>query len=92
MGRMKEVYMQIMQENMGRVPEHMTLSDMVKMKELEIYNWEDYEREQEKIRLFRVKQENPKEITKVVQAQDFWQEELRREEQREITKRYSKDK
>jgi len=92
MGRMKEVYMQIMQENMGRVPEHMTLSDMVKMKELEIYNWEDYEREQEKIRLFRVKQENPKEITKVVQAQDFWEEELRREEQREITKRYSKDK
>ena len=89
---MKEVYMQIMQENMGRVPEHMTLSDMVKMKELEIYNWEDYEREQEKIRLFRVKQENPKEITKVVQAQDFWEEELRREEQREITKRYSKDK
>ena len=92
MGRMKEVYMQIMQENMGRVPEHMTLSDMVKMKELEIYNWEDYEREQEKIRLFRVKQENPKEITKVVQAQNFWEEELRREEQREITKRYSKDK
>ena len=92
MGRMKEVYMQIMQENMGRVPEHMTLSDMVKMKELEIYNWEDYEREQEKIRLFRVKQENPREITKVVQAQNFWEEELRREEQREITKRYQKDK
>ena len=92
MGRMKEVYMQIMQENMGRVPEHMTLADMIKMKELEIYNWEEYEREQEKIRLFRVKQENPREITKVVQAQDFWEEELRREEQREITKRYQKDK
>jgi len=92
MGRMKEVYMQIMQENMGRVPEQMTLADMIKMKELEIYNWEEYEREQEKIRLFRVKQENPREITKVVQAQDFWEEELRREEQREITKRYQKDK
>ena len=92
MGRMKEVYMQIMQENMGSVPEQMTLSDMVKMKELEIYNWEEYERQQEKIRLFKVKQENPREITKVVQAQDFWEEQLRREEQREITKRYSKDK
>jgi hypothetical protein len=92
MGRMKEVYMQIMQENMGRVPEQMTIADMAKMKELEIYNWEEYEREQEKIRLFRVKQENPREITKVVQAQNFWEEELRREEQREITKRYQKDK
>jgi hypothetical protein len=92
MGRMKEVYMQIMQENMGSVPEQMTLSDMVKMKELEIYNWEEYERQQEKIRLFKVKQENPREITKVVQAQDFWEEQLRREEQREITKRYPKDK
>ena len=91
MGRMKEVYMQIMQENMGKVPEEMTLADMAKMKELQIYNWEDYEREQEKIRLFRVKQENPREIAKAAQTQDFWEEELRREEQREITKRYQKD-
>ena len=92
MGRMKEVYMQIMQENMGKVPEQMTIADMAKMKELQIYNWEDYEREQEKIRLFRVKQENPREIAKVAQTQNFWEEELRREEQREITKRYPKDK
>ncbi len=92
MGRMKEVYMQIMQENMGKVPEEMTLADMAKMKELQIYNWEDYEREQEKIRLFRVKQENPREIAKVAQAQDFWEEEIRRSEQREIAKRYPKDK
>ena len=86
MGRMKEVYMQIMQENMGGVPEQMTLSDMVKMKELEIYNWEDYEREQERIRVFKIKQENPREITKVVQAQDFWEEELRKGKLRRLAK------
>ena len=63
MGRMKEIYMRIMYENDGQVPEEMTLADMARMKEIEIYNWEEYEREQEKIRLFRVKQENPREIT-----------------------------
>ena len=77
MGRMKEVYMQIMQENDGHIPEEMTLADIVRMKEIEIYNWQEYEREQEKIRLFRIKQENPREITKVAQVREFWEEELR---------------
>jgi hypothetical protein len=86
MGRMKEVYMQIMQENMGKVPEQMTIADMAKMKELEIYNWEEYEREQEKIRLFRIKQENPREITKVAQVREFWEEELRKGKIRRIAK------
>ncbi len=49
MGRMKEIYMQVMHANDGQVPEEMTIADMVRMKELEIYNWEQYEREQEKI-------------------------------------------
>jgi glucose dehydrogenase len=91
MGRMKEVYMQILQENMGQIPEHMTISDMARMKELETYNWEEYERKQAQDRLFRIKQENPREITKVAQTQNFWEEELRREEQREITARYPKN-
>ncbi len=60
MGRMKEIYMRVMYENDGQVPEEMTIADIARMKELEIYNWEEYEREQEKIRLFRVKQENPR--------------------------------
>ncbi len=71
---MKEIYMRVMYENDGQVPEEMTISDMARMKELEIYNWEDYEREQEKIRLFRVKQENPREITKAAQVREYWEE------------------
>ena len=86
MGRMKEVYMQIMQANEGEVPEGITIADVAKMKELEIYNWEQYEREQEKIRLFRVKQENPREITKVAQVREFWEEEFRKGQNRRIAK------
>lgn len=86
MGRMKEVYMQIMQENDGQVPEEMTLADMVKMKEIEIYNWQEYEREQERIRLFRIKQENPREITKVAQSREFWEKELLKGQISAITK------
>ena len=76
MGRMKEVYMQIMYSNDERIPEELTISDMVRMKELEIYNWEAYEREQERIRIFRVKQENPREIAKVAQTREYWEKEL----------------
>jgi hypothetical protein len=50
MGRMKEAYIQIMNENNG-IPEDMTLGDFLKMKELNIYNWQEYERAQERTRL-----------------------------------------
>jgi hypothetical protein len=73
---MKEVYMRIMHENDGQVPEEMTIADMAHMKELEIYNWEEYEREQEKRRLFRAKQENSREIVKVAQTREYWEKEL----------------
>ena len=55
MGRMKEVYIQIMNEN-GGIPEDMTLADMLKMKELNIYHWQEYERAQERARLQSNKQ------------------------------------
>jgi len=84
MGRMKEIYMRVMHENDGQVPEEMTIADMAHMKELEIYNWEEYEREQEKIRLYRVKQENPREITKAAQIREFWEEELRQGKNRRL--------
>ena len=84
MGRMKELYARIVYDNDGQVPEEMTLADMVRMKEMEIYNWEEYEREQEKIRLFRVKQENPREITKVAQVREFWEEELKQGKNRRL--------
>jgi hypothetical protein len=86
MGRMKEIYMRVMHENDGRVPEEMTIADMARMKELEIYNWEEYEREQEKLRLFRVKQENPREITKAAQVREFWEEELKKGQNRRAPK------
>ena len=86
MGRMKEIYMQVMHENDGQVPEEMTIADIMKMKELEIYNWEEYEREQEKIRVFRAKQENPREIAKVAQVREYWEEELRKSKIRRIAK------
>ena len=86
MGRMKEIYMRVMYENDGQVPEEMTIADIARMKELEIYNWEEYEREQEKIRLFRVKQENPREITKAAQVREYWEEELRKGKIRRASK------
>ena len=86
MGRMKEIYMQVMHENDGQVPEEMTIADIMRMKELEIYNWEQYEREQEKIRLFRVKQENPREIAKAAQVREYWEEELRQGKNRRLAK------
>jgi len=46
---MKEIYMQIMQENAG-LPEEMTINDIMQMKKLEIYNWEKYDLEQKKLK------------------------------------------
>ena len=44
MGRMKEIYMQVMHENDGQVPEEMTIADIMRMKELEIYAQENNKR------------------------------------------------
>ena len=50
MGRMKEVCIQIMNENDG-IPEGMTIADVARIRDLEIYNWREYERQQEKNRI-----------------------------------------
>jgi hypothetical protein len=47
MGRMKEVYMQIMQANEG-MPEDLTIADAARMEEMNIYQWQEYERERER--------------------------------------------
>jgi hypothetical protein len=62
MGRMKEAYMQIMQANDG-IPEDMTVGDMLRMKDLNIYHWKEYERAQERARLQLDQQENLGETT-----------------------------
>ena len=74
MGRMKEIYMQVMHANDGQVPEEMTIADIMRMKELEIYNWEEYERDQEKRRLQFIKSENSGETAKMEQASEIFRE------------------
>lgn len=86
MGRMKEYYMEIMEANDGKIPEELTIADVARMNELRIFNWQDYERECEKIRVFRIKQESPKEITKIAQSTDYWEEEFNKSKTKRITK------
>jgi len=90
MGRMKELCLQIMEANEGEIPGEMTISDVRRMDELQIFEWEYYEREQQRLRLQEIKLETPREITKVAQTEQFWEEELRREQQRQITQEYTK--
>ena len=83
---MKELCLQIMEANDGEIPGEMTLGDVRRMEELQIFEWEQYEREQEKLRLQRIKLENPREITKVAKVKDFWEQELRQGQNRRIKK------
>jgi len=64
---MKELCMQIMEEN-GGIPEGMTIEDVVRMNELEMYNWEEYEKRQERLRLQQYQPENTGEATKIEQV------------------------
>jgi hypothetical protein len=68
MGRMKEVCIQIMNANNG-IPEGMTVADVARMKDLEIFEWKEYERQQEKARNQFNQSENPGEIAKIEQVQ-----------------------
>ena len=45
---MKEVYMQVMHANDG-IPEEMTIEDIIHMRELKIYEWQEYEREKQRL-------------------------------------------
>jgi len=90
MGRMKELCLQIMGANEGEIPGEMTISDVRRMDELQIFEWEYYEREQQRLRLQEIKLDTPREITKVAKTEQFWEEELRREQQRQITQEYTK--
>ena len=82
MGRMKELCLQVMEANNGEIPNEVTLGDIKRMEELQIFEWEYYEREQQKIRLQQIKLDNPREITKIAKVKDFWEEELRKGQNR----------
>jgi hypothetical protein len=68
---MKELYMHIMHVNDG-IPEDMTIADMRRMEELKIYQWEEYERKQEKLRLQHYQSKNSGEIAKTEQAEQYF--------------------
>lgn len=74
MGRMKEVYMQILQANNG-IPEEMTIEDFLKMRELNIYHWQEYERAQERARLQLDQQANLGETAKNSEGESIRREE-----------------
>jgi hypothetical protein len=86
MGRMKELCLQVMEANNGEIPGEMTIGDVIRMEELQIFEWEYYEREQQRLRLQQLKLENPREITKVAKVKDFWEEELRQGKNRRLKK------
>jgi hypothetical protein len=65
MGRMKEFCIDLINAN-GGIPEGITIADVARMKELDMYNWEEYERQQEKDRLQRIESKDSGQITKVV--------------------------
>ncbi len=83
MGRMKELYMEIIQQS-EEIPSEITISDVIRMKEMEITSWQEYEREQNKTRLQYYQSENPGEVDKIQQAnkifQDFYDEAKREKE------------
>ena len=68
MGRMKEFCIDLINAN-GCIPEGMTIADVARMKELEMYNWEEYERRQEKLRLQQIESADPGETAKKEQAE-----------------------
>jgi hypothetical protein len=74
MGKMKEVYMQILQANNG-IPEEMTIEDFLKMRELNIYHWQEYERAQERARLQLNQQANLGETAKNSEGESVRREE-----------------
>ena len=74
MGRMKEAFIQIMNDNDG-IPENLTLADLLKMKELNIYNWQEYERAQERTRLQLNKQKDLGETAKTSEGESIRREE-----------------
>lgn len=74
MGKMKEVYMQILQANNG-IPEEMTIEDFLKMRELNIYHWQEYERAQERARLQLDQQANLGETAKNSEGKSIRREE-----------------
>jgi hypothetical protein len=46
MGRMKELYNELLHANNGEIPQEATIADLARMNDLKIYEWREYERTQ----------------------------------------------
>ena len=46
MGRMKELYNELLHANNGEIPQEVTIADLARMNDLKIYEWREYERTQ----------------------------------------------
>ena len=46
MGRMKELYNELLQANNGEIPQEATIADLARTNDLKIYEWREYERSQ----------------------------------------------
>lgn len=69
MGKIKELYMEMLHANDDNIPEEATIADLQRMKDLEAFEWQEYDKEQEKIRAVNYQSENPGETAKVEQIQ-----------------------
>jgi hypothetical protein len=69
MGRIKEIFMQMYYANDGNIPGEVTVTDLVRMKELQIFEWKEYERQKEKIRNKEFQNSNPIETKKISETE-----------------------
>lgn len=68
MGRIKEVYMEMLHANDGNIPAEATIADLKRMKDLETFEWKEYDRQQKKIRSQFIESEDTRETAKIEQA------------------------
>ena len=65
MGKIKHLYEQLLEANGGNLPPETTIEDLQRMEDLKIFEWYEYNREQEKSRLQFIESEDPTKITKI---------------------------
>tara|TARA_R110000868_G_scaffold36248_4_gene128785 strand:- start:4724 stop:4996 length:273 start_codon:yes stop_codon:yes gene_type:complete len=65
MGKIKELYMDMLHANDDNIPEEATIADLQRMKDLEAFEWQKYDKEQEKIKAVNYQSENPSEAIKL---------------------------
>lgn len=70
MGRIKRLYEQLLEANGGNLPPEATIEDLQRMEDLRIFEWKEYDREQEKIRLQFNEPKDSREIRKIKEVQE----------------------